>query len=371
MKSCGLYLHIPFCKSKCNYCNFCSFSSQEHLFEPYVEALKVQLDYFSGLLKNYRIDTIYFGGGTPSLLDAGLISGLLAHIHTKFRVAGDAEITLEVNPNTWSVPQAQGWKNAGINRLSIGIQSDDNSSLQILGRTHTFEQAEQTIEEAKALGFSNLSADLLLGIPHQTPCSVRRTMRKISKLGLKHISAYGLIVEPGTPLATAVKSGEIVLPEEEISVQIYNAAHCELEKLGFKRYEISNFARPGFECRHNLNYWNRGEFVGIGLAAYSFLDGCHFESAARLPDCLKDPCRRFNIERETPESAQRETIMLRLRCTEGLDLAEFDCKFHTNFLVEHADALEKFSAEGWVEIQNNRLKIKNFEVSNFIISELF
>ena len=369
--SISIYIHIPFCKSKCIYCDFVSFPNCEKWFSSYLEKVKQEIDYHASKLKNRNVKTIFIGGGTPSLLGGEDIFNLVTFVLQKFSVSKQAEITIEVNPESFTKEKALWWKKAGINRLSFGLQSDDDIVLKKLGRIHNFSQFQNAVKEAKSLGFSNISADVLLGLPNQTPQKIRQTLRKIAKLGLTHISAYGLQVEKGTKLFELIKNEQIKLPDEDLSNEIYNSAYLELKELGFHRYEISNFSKKGFECRHNQNYWIRGEFLGIGSGAYGFIDGAHYENTSNLVDYIKKDYVPQNIEKESKKTKMEETIMLALRTEKGLNISNFNKAFNIDFCEKFKPALDKLSQQKLIKITKNHIKITNFSISNAIILQFF
>ena len=369
--SISIYIHIPFCKSKCIYCDFVSFPNCEKWFSSYLEKVKQEIDYHASKLKNRNVKTIFIGGGTPSLLGGEDIFNLVTFVLQKFSVSKQAEITIEVNPESFTKEKALWWKKAGINRLSFGLQSDDDIVLKKLGRIHNFSQFQNAVKEAKSLGFSNISADVVLGLPNQTPQKIRQTLRKIAKLGLTHISAYGLQVEKGTKLFELIKNEQIKLPDEDLSNEIYNSAYLELKELGFHRYEISNFSKKGFECRHNQNYWIRGEFLGIGSGAYGFIDGAHYENTSNLVDYIKKDYVPQNIEKESKKTKMEETIMLALRTEKGLNISNFNKAFNIDFCEKFKPALDKLSQQKLIKITKNHIKITNFSISNAIILQFF
>ena len=369
--SISIYIHIPFCKSKCIYCDFVSFPNCEKWFSSYLEKVKQEIDYHASKLKDRNVKTIFIGGGTPSLLSGEDIFDLVTFVLQKFSVSKQAEITIEVNPESFSKEKALWWKKAGINRLSFGLQNDDDIVLKKLGRIHNFSQFQNAVKEAKSLGFSNISADVLLGLPNQTPQKIGQTLRKIAKLGPTHISAYGLQVEKGTKLFELVKNEQIKLPDEDLSNEIYNSAYLELKELGFHRYEISNFAKKGFECRHNQNYWVRGEFLGIGVGAYGFIDGAHYENTSSLIDYIKKGYVPQNIEKESKKTKMEETIMLALRTEKGLNISNFNKTFNIDFCEKFKPALDKLSQQKLIKITKNHIKITNFSISNAIILQFF
>ncbi len=283
----------------------------------------------------------------------------------------NAEISIEGNPDSINTQKAIAWKKAGINRVSVGLQSIDDKTLQKLNRPHTKKDFVTAIKCLKEVGFTNINADILIGLFNQTPESIKRTIKFLSDQNLTHISSYGIMVEEGTPLHKLVKNKEIILPDEDKAVSLYNIAVNELKKHGYNRYEISNFCKSGFECKHNLNYWHRGEFLGVGLSAYSFLNKTHFENTKSLKEYLEKTYEKKNIERETSTTAKEEFIMLSLRLEEGLDIKKYNTLFHEDFLKRFAKQINKLEQSKLITFENNKMKITNFEVSNMIISEFF
>ena len=370
-KNISLYIHIPFCKSKCLYCAFCSFCDKQEYVLSYIQKVKQELLLYKQELSNRTIKTIYIGGGTPSIIDAAYIKDLLNIVYDNFNVEKNAEISIEANPDSITEEKAIIWKESKINRVSVGLQSNKNEILKFLKRPHTFEDYLDAIKTLKLTGFTNINTDILLGLLGQTEEDIKDLIKILSNLNLTHISAYGLMVEENTKLFDLVKSKKIILPSEDVSVNLYNIANQELKKYGYNKYEISNFAKPNFECIHNLNYWQRGEFLGVGLAAYSFLNGEHFENTTDFFEYLHGDFKRLNVEKETQKTAIEEFIMLSLRLEEGLDLLKFKKIFHIDFLEKYKNQIEKLLTNNLIKIQNNHLRILNFEISNMIISEFF
>lgn len=257
----GLYIHIPFCDKKCPYCDFYSLSGSDSLKSEYKSAVVRCIKGYADLI-NETVDTIFFGGGTPTLIGADALSELLEECRTSFELSDDCEITLEANPNTVDSDMLKKLRTGGFNRISFGVQSASDSELEKIGRTHNFYKAKQAILEAKAAGFNNISADLMLGIPGQNVSSAIESATRIAQLDVTHISAYMLKIEDGTPFGKC--RNDLTLPDEDEICDIYTAVRERLSELSFEQYEISNFAKPGYRCRHNLKYWNCDEYIGIG-----------------------------------------------------------------------------------------------------------
>lgn len=270
----GIYIHIPFCISKCIYCDFCSAPADDDTKERYVNALCAEIAHAGKEAEkngdDRSISTIFFGGGTPSILPAQLFVKIMCVVREAFSVSEDAEITVECNPGTLTADKLRAYRSMGVNRLSIGLQSPDNRELRALGRIHTYEQFEESYYAARDAGFDNINIDIMSAIPYQTVTGYQSNLEKIVKLNPEHISAYSLIVEEGTPLFDKVeRSGGDILPTEDEDRQMYALTKKILADAGYHRYEISNYARPGFECRHNASYWERTDYIGFGVAAAS------------------------------------------------------------------------------------------------------
>lgn len=365
----SLYIHIPFCKSKCSYCNFCSFADKNDKIEQYLDALCKEIEYRAKELDCVNIQSIYIGGGTPSVLPEGSVTKIMQTVKKSFALKTDLSITIEVNPNSINKTKLSEYINNGINRLSIGLQSSDSSLLKLLNRPHTTQDFLNAINEAKSVGFKNISADMIIGIPTQTLKNVEETLDLLLSQDLQHISAYGLILEPNTPLYKQVKGGLLKQIDDDIQNLMYDTVLNKLKQAGFNRYEISNFSKPGFQSFHNLNYWRRGQYLGVGLDAYSFVHGLHWQNTDNLEDYLKDYTRKCNQENETIYTAKLETIMLGLRLDEGLDIDKFNKDFDTDFLKEYSYVLENLLNNKLVKIENGHLIICDMHISNSIISE--
>ena len=367
----ALYIHIPFCVSKCSYCNFCSFVPKTEQFTKYLNALKHEIQSRAKDLQNKQIFSIYIGGGTPSILPKNAIIDLIETIKANFDVLKDASITIEANPNTFSIEKSQEYKQAGCTRLSLGLQSHKPELLKLLNRAHTYQDFESAVLNAKKCGINDINADILLGVPTQTKQDIIDTLNLLVKQPLTHISAYGLINEEDTPLTKAIQAGDLGLPSEESSVEMYDFTVDFLKRHGFYRYEISNFAKKGFESVHNLNYWDRGEYLGLGLNAYSFVDRTHWRNTENFNDYINNPLLTLDYEKETEKTAKEETIMLALRTEKGLNINEYNTKFKTDFLKDFSDALKRLEKNKLIKFDNENLKIVNFSISNAIILEFF
>ena len=366
----GLYLHIPFCKSKCAYCDFYSLPHSEEKMDAYTAALIRHLEEVAPRCAAHTADTVYFGGGTPSYLGEKRLTKLLKTVKKRYHVAADAEITLEANPDSagdWKTLRAL--RRAGFNRVSLGVQAADDGLLRRIGRVHTWDQVLSSVAAARMAGFDNLSLDLIYGLPGQTLAAWQDTLRAAVALETQHISCYGLKVEPGTPLWQQRESADI--PDDDAQADMYLWTVDYLEKQGYAQYEISNFARPGYESRHNLKYWTLGEYAGFGPGAHSDMGGVRFAYERDLDGYIAGELRLSEMEEIAPLDRDLEYIMLSLRTAQGIDSGYFQRQFRQKFqpmetlLVQYeAHGLAARTERGW------RLTPRGFFVSNAIIVSL-
>jgi len=335
VETAALYVHIPFCIRKCAYCDFNSYPGMEDLFQPYVDALTSEIRTTSARYPDVRVPTIFFGGGTPTVLSGEQLSGLLGEILGSFRVDSDAEITIEANPGTLllsisgTLPNHPLLKGGvmSFNRLSLGVQSFDDEELRRLGRIHTSDEAVEAFRQAREAGFRNISIDLMYGVPGQTVESWKRTLGRALDLAPEHISLYSLSIEAGTPFHEMNRAGALQLPGDEAEADMYEAAIQTLVDAGFAHYEISNFARPGFQCRHNITYWKNEPYFGFGAGATSFLNGVRSTRVADVPEYIRRisegmPPVVFE-EHAIGIDAMGETMFLGLRLLEGVNIEDF------------------------------------------------
>ena len=371
MKEIGVYVHIPFCKQKCNYCDFVSFANKDGLQKEYIESLKKEIINWKKLNKDYIIKTIYIGGGTPSYIDSNYIEELI-------NLVGSApSITIEVNPGTVTKEKLLDYKKTGINRLSIGLQSTNNEILKQIGRIHNYEDFLHTYNLAREVGFYNINVDLIIGLPNQTIADIKKSLEKICELNAEHISVYSLIVEEGTPMKKLIETGYLLLPEEETERQMYWYVKNYLELNGYKHYEISNFAKPGFESEHNLDCWSQKEYIGFGVAAYSYLDGKRFGNIPNLElyiqNCKNDEIEKNIILEEIQNKNQmmNEYIILGLRKIDGVSIKNFENRFNENPIMLYKDEFEKLYEEGLIIIDgdNIRLSNKGLDFANLVWEE--
>lgn len=358
----GIYIHIPFCVKKCRYCDFLSGPATAEIQEKYVEALLKEMEGYKGLLGGRKIGTVFFGGGTPSILNGRKIVRIMDRLRSFGSLSEDAEITIEANPGTVDSEKLYSWKQAGINRISFGLQSADDQELRCLGRIHTWETFLQNYRLARACGFSNLNVDLMSALPGQTVAQWKRTMEQVTKLEPEHISAYSLIVEEGTPFYETYANHPELLPSEDEEREMYYETKAFLASRGYERYEVSNYAKPGYECRHNLSYWNRTDYLGLGLGASSLLGNVRKTNQTELSEYLKG---NFEGEEErlTSKAAMEEYFFLGLRKMEGVKW--------TDYRPQYEKIVNKLLGEGLLEESGDQIRLTEYgiDVSNYVLSE--
>lgn len=336
MNNLGLYIHIPFCKAKCNYCDFNSHAGKASLMEPYFYALESEIRLRSAELCGKPgpvpgFSTVFIGGGTPSLAEPQLINKLMNTCRQHFRLAANAEVSMESNPGTLTFEKLTGYKTSGINRLSIGLQAWQDKLLKELGRIHTREEFEENMKLARKAGFTNINVDLIFGLPGQTMNDWTETISNIISLNADHVSCYSLKIEEGTVFGNRFEAGELEEPDDELDRKMYWYAVDRLGKSGYRHYEISNFARPGFECRHNLVYWRAEEYLGLGAGAHSYLNGCRFNNVYGIEDYIdrikKGEKLQENEQLIDKAEAMSEYMILGLRLVDGVSPKAFRARF--------------------------------------------
>ena len=377
-KELELYVHIPFCVKKCSYCDFLSAPATEQTKEAYMAALFAEI---GGRAKDYKdriVTSVFIGGGTPSLLSGDSIRQLMEHIREGFSLAPDAEITMEVNPGTVTAEKLTAFYGAGINRLSIGMQSAQEQELKILGRIHDFDSFCQVYREAVEAGFTNINVDVMSGLPGQTLTSYKDTLEKVLRLEPmpQHISAYSLIVEEGTPFAAMADRGELPLPEEDTERAMYEETIEVLAGYGFHRYEISNYALDGYECRHNVGYWIRRDYLGFGIGAASLIDNVRFQNGRDLNAYLAHPlaCREEEQSLTTQEQME-ETMFLGLRLIRGVSYPEFARCYGQTLEEVYGEVIARNVADGLLTVREDetgrRLMLtgRGLDVSNYVMAQ--
>ena len=378
-KELGIYMHIPFCKQKCNYCDFISYTNKCDKIESYMKCLEKEIDKFD--YRNYNVTTIYIGGGTPSYIDSKYIKQIMNSIYKKLQLEKNelkvVEITIEVNPGTVTKGKLQDYKDVGINRISIGLQCVQDRLLKILGRIHTFEDFINTYNLAKEVGFENINVDLMLGFPDQSIEDIKESLNQIIKLNPNHVSTYSLIVEEGTKIFNQIENNELQLPDEELERNMYWYVKNTLELNGYNHYEISNFSKKGKESKHNMNCWNQEEYIGFGIAAHSYISNIRFSNTNNLEEYIKNITNNElekNIiieEEQTLEDKKREFMMLGFRKIEGVNISKFKEKFVDNPIFIYREKLNKLVEEGLIEIDLNNIRLTNkgIDFANLVFEE--
>ena len=379
MKELELYLHIPFCVKKCNYCDFLSAPAGEETRAAYVDALLEEIRGFDEP-EDYEVVTVFFGGGTPSILPGQAIFRIMEALREKFSFRKEAEITLEANPGTVDKEKLSFYKKAGINRLSFGLQSADAEELKKLGRIHTWEKFLESFQLAREAGFSNINVDLMSALPGQTKESWEKTLRQVLALQPEHISAYSLIIEEGTPFYQLYEkdverrdAGEEpeLIPSEEEERAMYEATGRILKEQGYLHYEISNYAKPGCECRHNLGYWQRRDYLGFGLGASTLLNPVRYKNTEDLEAYLGGDFSKKEFFVLTKDNQSEETMFLGLRVLEGVSKEQFREQFSCELRVVYRKELEKLEKEGLLEEEGDfvRLTSRGIDLSNPVLAE--
>lgn len=397
-KKLELYIHIPFCMKKCAYCDFLSFSSDEKTQKDYVESLIREIRYYGAICKDL-VSSIFIGGGTPTWLDADLLIQILDEVYHSFQVQADAEISIECNPGTVTAENMKKYFDAGVNRLSIGLQSADDEELKLLGRVHNFDKFLRTYEMARSTGFRNINIDLISGLPYQNAEKFLETLHKVIRLKPEHLSVYTLMIEKGTPFYDRYKFDAVkqeagmpteILPDEDEAYRIYKLTQSELKKNGFIQYEVSNYAKKGYECKHNLGYWDRINYLGLGLGASSCMDNVRYRNISDLYDYM-NATNQMEVKEwtnddgsvvvglSTHESAfsltrkaqMEEFMFLGLRKLEGVSRSDFENCFGISIDAIYKEVMDELRAQGLLEVRNGAVLLtdKGMDLSNYVLSK--
>lgn len=367
----GLYVHIPFCSQKCYYCDFTSYVCSEHLMYDYVCALLKELDMY----KNEKFDTVFIGGGTPSYLDNKSLDKLLSRISRITEHHGVLEFTIECNPGTLNYEKLKIMNLYGVNRLSIGLQSVNEKTLRFIGRNHVFKDFENSFNHAVKVGFKNINVDIIFGLPYDSFESYKNTIDVIKDYDLSHISAYNLILEENTRFYKMYERGLFNELDEDLQFKMYSYTKERLEELGFKQYEISNYAKTNKKCLHNLIYWNFDPYIGVGVSSHSFYNGMRFENTKDIKEYIEminySKHRYINIYENTKNDNMQEYIMLGFRKNDGIDTLEFRSKFNEDFIERFNTQLEKYKKSGLMELKHDRVYLtsRGLVLMNYIIRE--
>ena len=402
-----LYVHTPFCVKKCDYCDFLSFAADSKTQIQYVHALLKEIRFYGELMQSYEVSTIYIGGGTPSWLEPELLIAIMEQIYKSFQVREDAEITLECNPGTVTIAKFGAYKKVGINRLSIGMQSANDDELKALGRIHTFEQFLKTYKLARNLGFHNINVDIMSGLPHQTVEKFTQTLQKVIRLKPEHISAYSLIIEKGTPFYDRYKFDVVrqeagmkteELPSEDEAYKILKKTQSMLKEAGYHHYEVSNFAKPGYECQHNIGYWVRENYLGLGLGAASLIDNVRYSNTRELYE-YNEICGKLttlppeafageegmpapeghwfgtNLHTEanviTRKGQMEEFMFLGLRLTGGVTRKAFEDAFGMPIEAVYPEVLRQLKDQQLIQQREGRIKLtdRGMDVANYVMAQ--
>lgn len=372
MKYLSLYIHIPFCVSKCYYCDFSSFSNMKGKIDKYIDSLIVELDLYKEELKDYCIKTIFIGGGTPTSIDPKHISRILKFISHNYKLRKDVEITIEGNPGTLNKKKLEVYKKSGINRFSLGLQSLNDNLLKSIGRIHSSEDFYNSYNLLRNMGIDNINVDLMFGLPNQSVKDVEDTLDKVIELGVEHISFYGLILEEGTPLHSMYDEGKISFPSEDEEREMYHMGCKKLKKNGYMHYEISNFAFPDYECEHNLVYWNLMPYMGIGLSSHSCFKGKRFWNTEDISVYIdKLDKKSYPIVGEEIINKQTEIsefCILGIRKIEGIDKIEFKKRFKIEIENLYGDIINKHTIDALINNNDNYISLtdRGLDLSNIV-----
>lgn len=375
----GVYIHMPFCKQKCYYCDFVSYTNKEPKVKEYIDCVIKEINSYE--FEKYNITTIYIGGGTPSFIDGYDIKRIIENIKNKLQNNNtkweEIEITIEVNPGTVTAEKLRNYKEAGINRISVGLQATQDKLLKQIGRIHSYQDFLNTYKLLKQIGFENINVDLMLGLPNQHIKDLKESLEKIVALNPTHISVYSLIIEEGTPINKLLEEGKIELPDEEQERRMYWYVKDFLELKGYNHYEISNFSKKEKKSKHNINCWNQEQYIGIGVAAHSYLDDVRYSNTSDLEEYIKN-IKEKNIEKNRSieeeqrlEDKRNEFMMLGFRKIEGVDIAKFKEKFIDNPIFLYKDKIKKLTDEGLIEVDLNNIRLtsKGLDLANIVFEE--
>ena len=376
MERFGIYIHIPFCVKKCSYCDFVSFCSDEKIWEQYTNAVVCEIE--NKKIENpKKVTTIYIGGGTPSLIPENYIVKIINTVKSRFKIEESAEITIEVNPGTVTEKKLVAYKNVGINRISIGLQSAEDRILKLIGRIHNYQTFLSTYNLTRNIGFENINVDLMLAIPTQTKEELLNTLNKVIELKPNHISLYSLIVEENTEIKKALEVGKLEYVDEKVEREMYWKTKRILEKNGYFHYEISNFAKRGFESKHNMDCWNQEEYIGFGIAAHSYINNKRFSNISNLEEYIKN-INEENFEKnielhenQTKQDKMKEYMMIRLRKIGGISISEFERRFRISPLFYFRFEIDKLVKENLLEVDLDYIKLtkKGLDFANIVFEE--
>jgi len=372
MREIGLYIHIPFCKRKCYYCDFNSYAGYDYLFDDYIRALLMEIE--SNSTKDYNVVSVYIGGGTPNLLPPSYIEKILKSVFKNYKILDGCEITIEMNPGLITEEKLKIYKGSGINRVSIGLQAFQNRLLKYIGRIHTVEEFFGNYELVKKF-FDNINIDLMYALPTQTFKEWQETLKEVVKLQPTHVSTYSLILEPNTSFYRLYEKGQLPIVDEEEELKMYHWGIEFLKEKGYHHYEISNFALPTFECRHNILYWECKNYLGFGAGAHSYMADVRYSNIENIKDYIKSILERKSAVKEkiklTKQDRMAEFMFLGMRMTKGVCDKDFKKRFGISLFEIYKKVIQKYLKEGLIEIDNECVKLteRGIDVSNVIFEE--
>lgn len=375
MKEIGLYIHIPFCIKKCNYCDFVSYNKNGQMIDLYTEALIKEMGMYRTSLHDYKVKTIFIGGGTPSILDIKKMDEIIKHIYKNFNMQKDIEFSMESNPGTLTKEKLKYYNSVGINRLSIGLQSFNDEILKFIGRIHSKEDFIENYYSAREAGFKNINIDLMYGLPNQDLEDWESTLNQAVELQPEHVSAYSLKIEEGTAFHKLFDEGKLSLPDDEGDRAMYHLGINMLNKSGIKQYEISNFSKEEYECMHNLIYWNNEEYLGLGVSAHSYLNKNRFSNSANINEYINSINNKklpvVTEEKKDRKDEITETIFLGLRLNNGLDLEKFKHRFKLSIFELYGEKIDRLIELGLLTVEENHIKLTSYgmDVSNQVFVE--
>jgi oxygen-independent coproporphyrinogen III oxidase len=361
MSSLGIYLHIPYCLHKCGYCDFNSHPENRKEEESYIAALSLEIDHYASRFSGRTFSTVFFGGGTPTILPPKSLDKIFCKVKNLFNLSSRCEITIEANPATIKQETLTQIRSAGFNRISIGVQSFDAEELNLLERVHNEKEIYTTIDLARLAGFDNLSLDLMFGLPNQSPKKWRSHLSQAVAKTPNHISAYSLTIEPATSFFKLQERGRLHLPAEDIQLEMFQDTIETLQSAGYEQYEVSNYAQPGFKSQHNLNYWDNGEYLGLGAGASSYIDGERYKNINLPAHYIREVQSKGSAVESTEKldllNSMGETIMLGLRRLEGIAIEDFESRFKVSFKTVYGKVIDPLIKEGLITFNNNRMAL--------------
>jgi oxygen-independent coproporphyrinogen-3 oxidase len=373
MKS--LYIHIPFCKNKCFYCDFTSVVNTDEKIREYIGYLIKEMKMYKVDNKRHKIKTIFIGGGTPSLLGASVFKLLVDNLRENFDLSGLIEFTIEANPESVTWEKLNVYRECGVNRLSMGLQTTDDSLLKRIGRIHSLEEFRSAFDSARKAGFTNINLDLMFGLPGQTVEDVKKTLGVVKEINPEHISAYGLKLEDGTKLSDMFEKGLLDMPSEEEERDMCHIINEFLEENGYHQYEVSNYAKDGMECKHNIVYWEGGDYIALGMASHGYLDDVRYENSAEFKEYYKyieeDKLPIVHKEEISEEEKLKEAIILGLRLNKGIDIEEININHGISFLEDYKDVLKDLKNRGLIDVTSKNVKLTKlgFDLCNQVLVE--